>query len=191
MKHLVGPLEVIPPEAAFRAVLGPHLVTLPRLAPLADPGIYVVALAPGADIPGLCARPGEILYVGMSRKSLAARHHLRYRHSGGSTLRRSLGALLVDALALAPVPRDSAGDTPAQYRFRDDGERRLSGWMQDHLLGAQFPCDGNLPEIEAALIRLIRPPLNLTGWRNPQRGHVMAMRRRCAQAAQEARGRLA
>lgn len=80
-----------------------------------------------------------LLYVGMTDQGLDARNHFQHLHSGFSTLRRSLGALLKEALRLRAIPRGSGSikSNVRNYRFTDEGERALSDWMNRHLLLSQ------------------------------------------------------
>lgn len=75
-----------------------------------------------------------------------ARDHVGCDHSGGSTLRRSLGALLKDQLQPRLSPKRRApGDSPQNwrcYRFQDEGETALTRWMKDKLRTNFLPLDG-------------------------------------------------
>lgn len=117
----------------------------------------------------------------MTTQSLDARDHFRHKHSGFSTLRRSLGAILKNELSLSAIPR-SPGPSRSNlncYRFAGDGETRLSAWMEDNLVGAQEVLDRELATREQQLIAFIEPPLNLTGWSNPQRRLIKGLRAEC------------
>jgi hypothetical protein len=155
----------------------------------ASPGVYAWFL----DDPGaIVALPDQIadpIYVGIS-DNLARRgdeNHFRTGGSGFSTLRRSIGALLKDELTLSAQPR-SPGVSEQNYRcyrFDDLGEQRLTDWMRVHLrVGvARHPDPAR---VEPELIALARPPLNLTGWRNPFAPELKALRKRCADEARRA-----
>lgn len=151
-------------------------------------GVYLLRLADGADLPRVSA--AGALYIGRS-SNLAEREfdtHFASGKTGFSTLRRSLGALLVERLDLRAVPRapgPSATNT-RNYRFDDAGEDRLSTWMREHLLigVASHP---NPRGVEGELIALACPALNLTGWENPMRAEVKRLRKRCAEQAEAAR----
>jgi hypothetical protein len=128
------------------------------------------------------------LYLGLS-SNLVQREfdtHFRAGQSGFSTLRRSLGALLKEELALTAIPRGTgASDTNYRnYRFADQGEQRLSQWMTTHLrVGVHAISDP--AEIERELISLACPPLNLTGWANPAAADIKALRKACVEEARQ------
>ncbi|MEJ1936394.1 GIY-YIG nuclease family protein [Nostoc sp. NIES-2111] len=148
------------------------------------PGVYAYALAAPRD---LIPSSGErlIVYVGMTAQTLAERCHIDHEHSGRSTLRRSLGALLRDELKLTPQPRafGPSRSNTTNYRFDPDGEARLTAWMKAYLLYADFPLTRDLHTTERDLIRDLEPPLNLRKWANPHRGVTEALRAACAQDA--------
>ncbi len=157
-------------------------------APAAS-GVYAFFIRDGA-LPGLQCGSGECLYIGLS-SNLAQREfetHFRAGGSGFSTLRRSLGALLIDELDLRPEPRSAgASDTNYRnYRFGETGEERLSTWMRGHLDVAVHPAADPQP-LERELVVLAGPPLNLTHWPNPDARMIKAARKRCADAARNAR----
>jgi hypothetical protein len=112
--------------------------------------------------------------------------------SGFSTLRRSLGALLKDELKLTAQPRGpgSSEQNLRCYRFDDPGEQRLTDWMRRHLRIAVATHPAPAPEqVEAELIALAQPPLNLTGWPNPHAKELKALRKSCADAARRTRSK--
>jgi hypothetical protein len=121
----------------------------------------------------------------MTDSSLDARCHFNHAHSGFSTLRRSLGAFLKERLALRAVPR-GPGPSPTNvrnYRFESDGETRLTEWMRENLLYAHVPLNQEIADTERDLIRSTEPPLNLTGWPNPQKELIQDRRRACVEEA--------
>lgn len=75
------------------------------------------------------------------------------------------------------------------YRFSDEGEKRFAAWMDSHLTYGLCPVGANVREIEGRLIKELKPPLNLTGWRNPQAGQLKTLRRVCCDEAWSARER--
>ncbi|WP_422785714.1 GIY-YIG nuclease family protein [Pseudonocardia spirodelae] len=144
------------------------------LAPSA-PGIYAW-WAPPAILPGLPGLPHpavpdlRLLYVGLATKLRArlASNHLR--RSGSSTLRRTLAGLLLDE---------------QEYRTRwtdrvvlvDDDEARLTEWMGENLRVSW--CEHPSPrDVEADVIRALRPPLNVDHASGPTTQVVKAARRR-------------
>ena len=110
---------------------------------------------------------GQPLYVGKAERSLNGRDvgtHFAAGKTGSSTVRRSLAALLADELALVAVPRNLAKpDGSANFGLEAASEVRLSGWMERRLSLATWSRseDAILDEIETAVVRRLRPPLNL------------------------------
>lgn len=128
-----------------------------------------------------------VAYIG------GAEHDLRSRavrvHSGDtgrSTLRRTLGALLKEELALVAMPRRSRGKPqPIHFRnydFEPDGNARLNEWMRRHL---EVSCltGVDIKGGRSLLIAEHLPPLNLTGWDNPLRPEIMVARAKCTEEA--------
>ena len=156
------------------------------------PGVYAFFLRDGAALPGVQCASDAFLYVGLS-SNLAQREfdtHFRDGQSGFSTLRRSLGALLIDELDLHPQPRGTgASDTNYRnYRFDDAGEQSLSTWMRDNInVAVQAVPDPT--ELERTLISQAQPPLNLTLWTNPDAAMIKAARKRCVEKARAAERR--
>lgn len=154
------------------------------------PGVYAYFLRPDADplpLGSALLEPGTdgLLYVGTSM-GLRARDHLACPHSGFSTLRRSLGALLKERLRLEAGPR-APGPSPTNrrnYRFLGTGEQDLTHWMRQHLVHtccALSPAE--VGGIETGLIRHLCPPLNLKSWDNPQARRIREQRDRCVTEA--------
>jgi hypothetical protein len=154
------------------------------------PGVYAFFLRPGAALPGVRAATDGFVYVGLS-SDLAQREfgtHFQPGQSGFSTLRRSLGALLIDELDLQPLPRGAGlSDTNFRnYRFDGPGEQRLSTWMYENLeVAVHAVPDPRL--LERTLIESAGPPLNLTLWSNPDAAMIKAARKSCVEAARCAR----
>jgi hypothetical protein len=150
-------------------------------------GIYAFHLTTPSALPGVSIELPGIIYLGMTDSSLEVRNHFTHKHSGFSTLRRSLGALLKTSLALQAIRRGSGPSriNVQNYRFRDADERRLTEWMTANLTYGFAIVDHDASAVERALIAELRPPLNLTHWPNPQRRPLRALRDVCRQ---EARG---
>jgi hypothetical protein len=55
------------------------------------------------------------------------------------------------------------------------------------MLYTHVPLNVNVAAAERDLIASLEPPLNLTGWRNPQKALIRDLRRRCAAEAQLSR----
>ena len=150
------------------------------------PGVYAIFLATPGALPGVGEGADGLLYIGISA-NLAQREfdtHFQAGKSGFSTLRRTLGALLRDTLALTPRPRGSGTSdiNYRNYRFDDAGEDRLSAWMREHLQVGVRPL--SYPgDVERELVRHGQPPLNLTLWANPGAVAIKAARKACVDAA--------
>jgi hypothetical protein len=115
----------------------------------------------------------------MAEVSLEVRNHFAHGYSGFSSPRRMIGALLKEELRLVAIRRGT-GPSPrniAKFRFPDDGEHRLSAWVDRHLLYGLAPVNGDVRGIERPLIGELRPPLNLTNWPNPEAAHLRSLRR--------------
>ena len=107
------------------------------------------------------------LYVGKAERSLNGRDvgtHFATGKTGSSTVRRSLAALLTDQLDLVAVPRNQAKpDGSANFGLDSPSDARLSEWMEQRLLLATWikTGDATLDDVETAVVRQLRPPLNL------------------------------
>ena len=157
-----------------------------QLEAAAAPGVYAYFLAAGSSLPGMSNPGSDALYIGVS-SNLSEREfdtHFAEGKTGFSTLRRSIGAILKDQLRLRVRPRGiGASKTDfTNFRFDDEGERRLSAWMLEHLRVAVEPVP-QPDELERQLIELACPPLNLKGWPNPEAPTIRALRRACADEA--------
>jgi hypothetical protein len=116
--------------------------------------------------------------------------HFATGTTGRSSSRRSFAALLADALPLVPMPRrphDPEGDRWTHYALEPDGDEALTGWMRRHLRIAVWPCQVPvaLRDLERAVMRHWRPPLNLTGVQQPWKSHVCNARDAMASAAKD------
>jgi len=173
-------------------------------APLTDlnppplPGVYAFYLRNPGALGRLTTRPDELLYIGKTTNlKERGETHAANGGNGFSTVRRSLGALLIDELGLRPRPRGAAASPKdfTSYRFDPPGEQRLAAWMREHLTGASY-CHLKPGDLEAALIAAACPPLNidqpmkaqaLPSWRpNPHAPALSAARKHCATLAQRA-----
>jgi hypothetical protein len=128
------------------------------------------------------------LYVGKAESSLNGRDvgtHFATGKTGSSTVRRSLAALLTDELDLVAVPRNLAKpDGSANFGLDSPSEARLSDWMDRHLSLATWikPADARLDDVETAVVRQLRPPLNLDKV-GESRERLRAARKRMADTA--------
>lgn len=118
--------------------------------------------------------PNMPLYVGKAEESLVSRDlngHFATNpktrpRTGGSTVRRSLAALLRQALDLHAVPRNLAKpERFSNYGLADGGDARLNEWMHSRLTLAIWPAPAGMPvplgDVETAVIVRFTPPINL------------------------------
>lgn len=127
-------------------------------------GIYGLHVIDGAALPAINLPQGALIYIGMTAGTAGERDHFEYRHSGYSSPRRSLGALL----GLCAMRRGTGKSSKnwQNYRFSDDDEVYLSRWMKKHLLMNSVQILGDaaeIKEVERQLIERFKPPLNLDG----------------------------
>ena len=147
-------------------------------------GIYAIFAKKLDCLPEIILPSSGIIYVGVSTR-LESRNHFKLKHSGFSTIRRSIGAILKDELNLSAEPRSKGKSTTnyKNFRFAGDGEKRLSLWMQSNLEYSVIELGGNLNEIETCLISENVPPLNLTNDENCQSKHIEELRNLCKEEA--------
>lgn len=155
-------------------------------SPITGSGVYLICLKPGSTLGNIEVGERGVLYVGMTEDGLDVRNHFVVQHSGFSSPRRSLAAILRIELGLTAIQR-GAGRSRSNfrcYRFPDDQERRLSEWMRRNLLLAQFELEHGVADEERVLIQELQPPLNLKGWGNPRGDAIKALRKICAVEAE-------
>ena len=149
--------------------------------------VYGVYLAAGRNLPGIAVSDSGLLFIGKTETGAAPQDHFDPpgSDSGTSTERRTLGALLRDELKLTALPGSFGinGRNVSSFRFSPSGEARLSDWIRTSLLVSRLPLSGDVAAAESVLIRHFEPPLNIANWHNPQRDHIMAQRRICAEQA--------
>lgn len=148
-------------------------------------GIYAYFIERPDELRPISVPADGLLYIGMTDSSLDARCHFEHVHSGFSTLRRSLGAILKNRLCLRALPR---GPGPSRtnalcYRFDTDGESRLTQWMRENLNYSYREITGNVAAVEKGAIMSACPPLNLTRWKNEDRAEIKRLRALCATEA--------
>jgi hypothetical protein len=111
----------------------------------------------------------RLLYVGIAtrlRRRLASNH---LRRSGSSTLRRTLAGLLLDEERFRTRWTD-------RVVLVDDDEIRLTAWMTTNLRISW--CEHPTPrDVEAGIIHMLRPPLNVDHTSGSKREIVQAARR--------------
>jgi hypothetical protein len=130
-----------------------------------SPGVYALFINNLGSLPGLTIGADQPLYIGMTVVANMKRNHFDHEDSGGSSPRRSLGALLREHLQLRAVPRADRDCT--NYRFTNDGEATLTSWMRKNLSISHIPLDTDkaaIARIEKQLIANFKPPLNLSGF---------------------------
>ena len=130
------------------------------------PGVYAVFIDKPDGLPGVAIDQSGLLYIGMTADPAGQRNHFEHSHSGFSSPRRSLGALLKDQLRLRAIPRSSGASSSnwTNYRFSDEGEAALTLWMRANLSMSHVPLSGgrlNIERVEKQLIAYLKPPLNL------------------------------
>lgn len=148
-------------------------------------GVYAILRKTNGVLQPVLADDASVLYVGMST-NLSVREfdtHFDSGQTGFSTVRRSLGAMLKDELRLTALARGhgrSKNDF-VNFRFEAEGEDRLTAWMRQHLSVNTWPTN-HYEALERALIRELRPPLNLEK-ANPKNDAIRSLRKLCADEA--------
>ncbi len=150
------------------------------------PGVYAIFLQPRGLL--LPIKPGVngLLFIGVTQDGLDAHKHFLAPDSSTSDLRRTLGAVLRNHLGLHVGPVPDGADAEA-WRFIQDGEIILSRWMRANLLASTIPADGDPAQVAAQLIVEHQPPLNLSGWENPQAAIMQKFRDMCVNHAKAAK----
>lgn len=154
---------------------------MPRL-----PGLYAIHGGASTWLAlGLGEPPDDRpLYIGKAEASLAGRDidtHFGAGRTGQSTVRRSVAALLHDALGFRGMPRNPAKPGYfANYGLSAGHDQLLTEWMQTHLRLAVWPrpdrSGGALLAIERHLLAALRPPLNLKDVSTPWSSRLSAAR---------------
>ena len=183
------------PENAYRAIRTKLLATrfdaadIPRVE---TPGVYALFLREHATVPEIHHGNLGLLYIGMTESGLAARNHFAASTSSFSSIRRTLGALLRGQLKLHVIPRGTgqSSTNTKNFCFSESSERRLTDWMERYLNYGFCEVGGNdVGKIERRLINELQPPLNLTGWHNPDAVRLRALRHACIEGASAAKSR--
>jgi hypothetical protein len=167
------------------ATLLNHRYRPSEIPPVVAAGVYALFLTDPVALPALTVPTSGALYVGMAELSLKDRNHFVHGDSGFSSPRRSLGSLLKDELRLTAIRRGTGSSLRniAKFRFPDDGEQRLSAWMDRYLRYSLARVSSDVRAVERRLIGELKPPLNLTHWPNPQAAHLRSLRRACRDEA--------
>ncbi len=158
------------------------------------PGIYAMFfMGDEFPVPGVKPENDEIIYLGKTESSSDSRDkktHFADGKTGSSTLRRTLGAFLMDQLELVPIPRnksDFAKKRYTHYKFNDFSETRLTIWMKENI-GMSFFEYPEPPKVidhlETQLINICKPLLNLSkNPTNPYLQTIKAKRLECGKLA--------
>lgn len=147
-------------------------------------GVYGVYLVEGFSLPGLTSADDGLLYIGHNATGISPLDHFSAGTEAGhaTSAMRSLGALLQRQLSLELTPSNAWNDG-FSFTFTAQSDARLSAWMAKALHVAQLPLGSDTARARSLLVRQLEPPLNLSGWRNPQRSHILSVRRACAYGA--------
>ena len=159
----------------------------------AKPGIYAIAII-GNDPPFPLKTPsltnGDIIYIGKTNTSAKRRvlkTHFKSGRTGSSTLRRSLGAILRNELALKPIPRSLVEGRVRDYKFIIESENKLTEWMINNLTVSFYDFEGGkrlLRELESDIISILKPILNIDGNAiNQNRSLIKELRAKCRELA--------
>ncbi|MDO8747756.1 MAG: hypothetical protein Q7J72_01405 [Candidatus Omnitrophota bacterium] len=102
----------------------------------------------------------KIIYVGISNRGLRSRvfyDHFIGNNSGWSTLRKSLGVLILRNPNKMPRNKNCK---PHQYKFEPKDENKLTTWMKNNLI-LYYTIVKNPMSYEYELIEGRNPPLNI------------------------------
>lgn len=160
-------------------------------------GIYAVHFM-GNAFPVYTLKPvdNEIIYIGKTEKSQASRDantHFATGKSGSSTLRRSVGALMMKGAKLKPIPRSTSETSEKRftnYMFDEPSEKLITEWMTKNLGLSFYEFTGTtmeLDQLETTLIKALKPMLNIDpkNSENPHYQTIRNLRAECAQKAKE------
>lgn len=159
------------------------------------PGIYAIGYC-GDNFPfptgENVVNNGDIIYIGKTEKSLKSRDahtHFKSGKTGSSTLRRSLGAVLINDLDLKPIPRSASETRMRNYKFIEESENQLTDWMIKNLtLSFYIIHDGKriIRRAEFEIIKAIEPILNIThNSTGPYVSMLKELRKKCKLIAKE------
>lgn len=133
-------------------------------------GIYAFYVDKTTDL-GIFGRTGQLIYVGIAKKSLRSRDietHFKTGQTGFSSFRRSLGAILKTRLKLSAQKRDLNPKKlrADKYKFDEQGEAELTTWMFENLKMGYWSSPNRLTntqlrEKEEKVIIKLKPTLDL------------------------------
>jgi len=152
-------------------------------------GLYVVAYT-GTELVGSLwgSDKPRIVYIGESKED-SSRHFIS-GHTGTSTVRRSLAALLAPKLELKPMPRstdESDNDRYDNYMLDNESEDKLTQWMRDKFTVAFLEVAEDI--LEAMLIAMIQYSVPMFNFQNnPENKYgaeIKVCRKRLAEEARQ------
>ena len=126
-----------------------------------SPGLYALFLRAGCSLPVVCPGPDGLIYIGKADGAggLATRCHFNGKTRNHSP-RKSLAALLVQTLELAPRRVNARDGSYKTWALEKASEAALDRWMHRNLYVSVVPC-AEAAQIEPRLIARFAPPLNL------------------------------
>jgi hypothetical protein len=154
------------------------------------PGIYAIYFS-GDEFPdnNLNIGKDDLIYIGKTESSQASRDrdtHFKSGKTGSSTLRRTIGSLLLERLSLHPIPRNEKDFKKGKttfFKFDETSEGILSSWMKANLSLSfyEYPkSPESIDFLETELIKIIKPIFNIS--KNPDNTHnayLTAQRKAC------------
>ena len=153
-------------------------------------GLYAIFLSKEFSLPySIKAGEHSCLYVGQAKdresnglKRRFQKEHLKTGNTGRSAFRRRLGAVLKEELQLKAIPRDKSGERLRLFKFRDEGEQRLTNWILNNTdFGWCLIAEEEaFKEVEKYLAQALRPPLPAEpDWGNPFKSEIDRLYRIC------------
>jgi hypothetical protein len=161
-----------------------------------SPGIYAVFFI-GCEFPVFndAVSKHQIIYIGKTESSQEdrdAKTHFTTGRTGGSTLRKSIGSLLLSSKNLKPLPRNNTDYKEgrySQFKFDDFSEEIITTWMKSNLALSFFEFPKSKKEIEKLetdIIEKLVPILNISkNPQNPFKDYLQQLRRNAANLASE------
>ena len=147
-------------------------------------GVYGVFLKAPEELKGFSKNPDGLIYIGCSSdlRKRVCKQDFNSGETGRSSLRRSIGAIFKEEFGLTAIPRDS-GSSKDKYKFLPEGEEKLTNWMTNNLEVGICPS-GDYESIKKELISLLKPPLRLDLWENPDKEEIKELRVKCVDEAE-------
>lgn len=156
-----------------------------------SPGIYAFFFV-GNEFPifNKAVSKHQIIYIGKTESSQEerdAKTHFTSGKTGSSTVRKSIGSLLLDIKNLKPIPRN---DTDYQkgrfshFKFDSNSEEKITDWMKKNLAISffEFPMSKKeIEDLETEIIALLVPILNISkNSQNPFKEALQNLRKNAA-----------